>query len=176
MAVMAENRDAARKGKAIELLVAATCILASDLKLNVSMNIVDDEGVDLVFHRRDDPTTLAVQVKGRLMSAKTIQQRHRFQQNVEAATFRPRPNLAMLFVVVDATDWTFPFSWFIPSENFLDAFEKPNGQGRYAFIASTAANSRDRWSRYKSDRAVLPTKILAALDALEPKASPARSS
>jgi uncharacterized protein GlcG (DUF336 family) len=71
---MAEDRDAARKGKAVEHLVAATCILMSELQLNVSTSLVDDEGVDLVFHRREASTPLAVQVKSRLMSAKTLAQ------------------------------------------------------------------------------------------------------
>lgn len=48
-----EDQDSARKGKAVEHLVAATCILTSGLKLNVSTSLVDDEGVDLVFHRRE---------------------------------------------------------------------------------------------------------------------------
>lgn len=43
------DRDSARKGKAVEHLVAATCILVSGLELNVSTSFVDDEGVDLVF-------------------------------------------------------------------------------------------------------------------------------
>jgi hypothetical protein len=98
---MAEDRDAARKGKAIEYLVAATCILVSDLRLNVSTSLVDDEGVDLVFHRRDRPVTLGVQVKGRLMSAKTIASGGRFQASVRASTFRARDDLAILFVAVD---------------------------------------------------------------------------
>jgi hypothetical protein len=44
--------EASRIGKAVEHLVAASCILASDMRLNVSTALVDDEGVDLVFHQR----------------------------------------------------------------------------------------------------------------------------
>lgn len=47
-----KSPDAARIGKAVEYLVAASCILASGATLNVSTSMVDDEGVDLVFHRR----------------------------------------------------------------------------------------------------------------------------
>lgn len=47
-----KNLDAALKEKAVEHLVAASCILISDLELNVSTSYVDDEEVDLVFHRR----------------------------------------------------------------------------------------------------------------------------
>jgi hypothetical protein len=42
-----DNRDAGRLGKAVEHLVAATCILTSGLELNVSTSFGDDEGVDL---------------------------------------------------------------------------------------------------------------------------------
>jgi len=38
--------------QAVEYLIAASCILASGAALNVSTSMVDDEGVDLVFHRR----------------------------------------------------------------------------------------------------------------------------
>jgi len=40
-------------GKAAEHLVAAFCILATRGELNVSTSLVDDERVDLVFHRRN---------------------------------------------------------------------------------------------------------------------------
>lgn len=50
-----KSLDAGRMGKAAELLVAATCILQSRAKLNVSTSIIDDEGVDLVFHCANTP-------------------------------------------------------------------------------------------------------------------------
>jgi hypothetical protein len=56
----AKSPDASRIGTAVEYLVAATCILASRGELNVSTALVDDEGVDLVFHRRGASATLAV--------------------------------------------------------------------------------------------------------------------
>ena len=59
-------------GKAVEHLVASSCILASRARLNVSTSLVDDEGVDLVFHRRDGTATLAVQVKARTTDTKVV--------------------------------------------------------------------------------------------------------
>jgi hypothetical protein len=41
--------DAGRRGKAIEHLIAASCIIATRGKLKVSTSLVDDEGMDLVF-------------------------------------------------------------------------------------------------------------------------------
>ena len=59
-------------GKAVEYLVAAACILSTRGELNVSTSMVDDEGVDLVFHRRDNAATLAVQVKARMSDSKRV--------------------------------------------------------------------------------------------------------
>src|SRR5437016_5601654 len=100
---MADDRDAARKGKAVEHLVASTCILASGLRLNVSTSLVDDEGVDLVFHRRQRSTKLAVQVKERAVTGAGMK-RDRFRADVRSATLRPRTDLYMLFVAVDARE------------------------------------------------------------------------
>jgi len=64
--------DAGRMGKAAEHLIAAFCILATRGALNVSTSLVDDEGVDLVFHRRGFTATLAVQVKARMSDSKRV--------------------------------------------------------------------------------------------------------
>jgi hypothetical protein len=156
-----EDRDSARKGKAVEHLVAATCILTSGLRLNVSTSLVDDEGVDLVFHRREKSTTLAVQVKSRTMATKGISQRNRFYAAVRAATFRPRADLYLLFVPVDAKEGTFPFVWLVPSKQF--GRRPVSGRGRRVFSASMKEESRDQWSKYRVDRADLADEILAAL-------------
>lgn len=58
-AYTSKSPDAGRLGKAAEYLVAAVCILATRGRLNVSTSIVDDEGIDLVFHLRESTATLA---------------------------------------------------------------------------------------------------------------------
>jgi hypothetical protein len=55
-----KSPDASRMGKAVEYLVAASCILTTRGRLNMSTSLVDDEGVDLVFFARGSTTTLAV--------------------------------------------------------------------------------------------------------------------
>ncbi len=70
---LAKSSSAGRMGKAVEYLVAAACILATRGELNVSTSLVDDEGVDLVFHRRDSTATLAVQVKARMSDSKRVE-------------------------------------------------------------------------------------------------------
>src|SRR5215204_4360345 len=97
-----KSADAGRMGKAAEYLVAAFCILATRGALNVSTSLVDDEGVDLVFHRRGSTATLAVQVKARMSDSKRIQSEG-FVAFVRSQTFVPRDDLDMLFVAIDVT-------------------------------------------------------------------------
>src|SRR4051812_7215701 len=80
--------DAGRMGKAVEHLVAASCILSTRGALNVSTS--DDEGVDLVFHARGSTKTLALQVKARMSDSKTLRTKQRFVAMVRRATFPPR--------------------------------------------------------------------------------------
>lgn len=165
---MAENRDSARKGKAVEHLVAASSILISGLELNVSTSLVDDEGVDLVFHRRERSATLAVQVKSRSKDAKSISDRSRFIANVGVNTFRARADLYMLFVVVDMSDGTLGPMWFVPSVVFKQK-TNPNAKNRRQFVASTKSDTQDQWREFKCSRSELPSRILGVLDSLGPR-------
>ena len=82
-----KSASAGRMGKAVEYLVAAACILSTRGELNVSTSMVDDEGVDLVFHRRDSSATLAVQVKARMsdMQARSVGRFRRVRQVADVA-------------------------------------------------------------------------------------------
>ena len=53
-----KSPSAGRMGKAVEYLVAASCILATRGELNVSTSLVDDEGVDLVVTDGMEPPRL----------------------------------------------------------------------------------------------------------------------
>jgi tetratricopeptide (TPR) repeat protein len=161
----APNQDSARKGAAVEHLIAAHCMLASNLELNVSTTLVDDEGVDLVFHRRGSPTTLAVQVKSRSWSASTMQRNQSFVSQVRAETFQRRRDLYMLFVAVDPRFGEYGPVWFVGSEAFADIVQ-PNQRNRLRFAASANPSSRDRWSRYRLERSQLPARILEELTTL----------
>jgi hypothetical protein len=91
-----KSGSAGRMGKAVEYLVAASCILATEGELNVSTSLVDDEGVDLVFHRRNSSATLAVQVKARMSTSKRVRSQG-VVAFVRSQTFKPRDDLDMLF-------------------------------------------------------------------------------
>lgn len=163
---LAKSPDASRIGKAVEHLVAASCILASDAKLNVSTSLVDDEGVDLVFHRRGGSATLAAQVKSRRTTTTRVQTGS-FMAQVRQQTFRPRPDLYLLFVVADAENATFGPVWLVPSEVFAAMAHGVGRRGNLRFVASLLPGSRDKWRPYRYERAELPRRILDLLDHAE---------
>jgi len=157
-----DDRDSGRLGKAVEHLVAATCILTSRLELNVSTSFVDDEGVDLVFARRGQPKTLAVQVKSRRLTG-TSMSKGTFRTQVRDATFGARNDLYLLFVAVDPDEGTFDLAWLVPSMDFADA-TTVNSQGRRRFVASAKEKTQDQWSDYRCSRQNLANRILDAID------------
>ena len=154
--------SSARKGKAVEHLVAAFCVLGSDGELNAWTSIVDDESVDLVFQPREQPQTISVQVKCRLTTAKGLAERQRFQTQVRSQTFRPRPDLYMLFVVADPQRLDIGPLWLVPSERFA-ALSPVKSNGKHKFNASAKEGSEDMWAPFLVSKSELPTHLLAAL-------------
>jgi hypothetical protein len=161
-----KSPDAARMGKAAEYLVAASAILATRGELNVSTSLVDDDGVDLVFHRRNHTATLSVQVKSR-MSDGALVRTGRVQANVRDATIRPRSDLDMLFVVVDPAEGRITVAWLVPSVEFAKLVSKPNHRGRRVFVASMKPDSADRWRPWRLSAAELAPRVLARLAELD---------
>ncbi|HEX5401251.1 MAG TPA: hypothetical protein VFX16_03000 [Pseudonocardiaceae bacterium] len=156
---------AGRMGKAAELLIAASCILATRGELNVSTSLIDDEGVDLVFHRRGSSATLAVQVKAR-MSDGTAISRGRFLASVRASTFTSRPDFDLLFVVIDAERGAIITAWLVPSADYASRSYGPSSRGRYRFSASLKPESEDQWATYRLKPADLAKRILDRLEKL----------
>ncbi len=163
---LSKSPDSARMGKAAEFLVAAFCILATRGQLNASTSMVDDEGVDLVFHRRGGVSTLAVQVKARMSDSRGVE-RGTFVAQVREATFKPRTDLDMLFVAVDIDAGAIIQAWLVPSGAFREIAGSPNARGRLRFSASMKPGSKDRWSAYRLDARRLPPKILERLAELD---------
>lgn len=157
------HADASRKGKAVEHLIAALCVLGSDGELNAWTSLVDDEGVDLVLQRRNRPETLSLQVKSRLTTAKGIAERKRFQSQVRGATLRPRDDLYMLFVVANPATLDLGPIWLVPSKEFIK--NAPAGStGKYRFVASAKPGTNDRWADYLVEKVDLPASLLAVLE------------
>jgi hypothetical protein len=161
---LGKSASAGRMGKAVEYLVAAACILTTRGELNVSTSMVDDEGVDLVFHRRDSSATLAVQVKARMSDSVNVQ-RGQMLAFVRSQTFRPRADLDMLFVAVDVEQGAVLKAWLVPSGEFATAlFGKTDARGRVRFVASMNEASKDRWAHRRLEPNELASAILARLE------------
>lgn len=158
--------DASRMGKAAEHLIAAFCIMATRGALNVSTSLVDDEGIDLVFHRRGSTATLAVQVKARMSDSKRVQSEG-FYAFVRSQTFAPRDNLDMLFVAVDVDRGAVMKAWLVPSTTYAEAAGTPDKAGRYRFRASMKSQTNDRWRPYRLEAHELPPAVLSRLDHLQ---------
>jgi hypothetical protein len=161
-----KSPSAGRMGKAAELLVAASAILATRGELNVSTSLVDDDGVDVVFHRRGHTATLAVQVKARMSDGK-LAAAGKVPANVRDATFRPRADLDMLFVVIDPAEGRIVTAWLVPSPHFAELVTRPNGKGRRVFAASWKPDAADQWRRYRMAAADLPRRVLERLTELD---------
>ena len=160
-----KSPSAGRMGKAVAYLVAAACILSTRGELNVSTSMVDDEGVDLVFHRRDSAATLAVQVKARMSDSKRVQAGG-LVAFVRSQTFRARADLDMLFVAVDIERGAVMKAWLVPSTEFAASL-KPQNSGKYRFGASLKDDSKDRWSGHRLEARELAPAILKRLAQLE---------
>ncbi|MGD0020441.1 MAG: hypothetical protein ABSD62_14435 [Candidatus Limnocylindrales bacterium] len=157
-----KNADSSRMGKAVEHLVAATCIIGSRAKLNVSTALVDDEGIDLVFHKRDGVSTLAVQVKARMNDSSPLD-RGTFTANVRSETMRARRDLFLLFVAVDVKGAALDVCWLIQSEVFVQRATRDT-LDRYRFSASAKPGTNDQWREYRLGPSELPAKILQYID------------
>ncbi len=157
-----KSAAASRVGKAIELLVAAFCILATKGELNVSTSIVDDEGIDLVFSRRNSARTLAVQVKGGTTSTQLSKQGS-FKAFVRAATMNPGPGFDYLFVEVDDTRGAVTNAWLVPSTTFAEKTSSAAKPQRRTFAAYTKLASKDQWHSFRLSAEQLPNAILERL-------------
>ncbi|SER63589.1 hypothetical protein [Lentzea albida] len=157
---------AGRMGKAAEYLVAATCILASRGRLNVATQLIDDEGIDLLFSSADAVTSLAVQVKARMSTSKRVKS-ETFMAFVRTQTFRPRPSLDMLFVAIDVDRGAIIAAWLVPSTVFAEEATESVTQGRYRFYASLKEGGRDRWQTYRLAPEELAPRLLARLRELD---------
>lgn len=157
--------SSSRIGTAVEYLVAASCLLAGRGHLNVSTSMVDDEGVDLVFHLTGGTATLAIQVKSRTTDSQRVR-RGSFLGEVRRQTFSVRPDFFVLFVVADPESGDFGPVWLVPSEVF-DRMALRTNTGRLRLVTAIAPTSRSRWRPYRLEKAELTGQLLGELRRLE---------
>lgn len=158
------------KGRAIEQLVAAHCVLASGGTLNVSTPMYDDEGVDLVFSLRGQPATLAVQVKSRFSTSRRVRGGS-FRMDVKKSTFKARPDLALIGILYNEETHRVTDTWVIPSRQFGRLVRgQRHGVGKL-WVMRTGLNEQkvDKWSHFKTDWERLPESVVRLLMDMGPK-------
>lgn len=158
----AGDADASWKGKAVEQLIAAHCVLLSSGQLNVSVPMVDDEGVDLVFSLRGKPQTLALQVKARFSTSKRVAGGS-FRIQIRRATFRPRADLAILGVVFDAKEGRLDRAWLVPAIDFAQLTSKQSMHRTVLVMAAAIAGHTNQWVKYSCEPRELPQRIIELL-------------
>lgn len=149
------------KGRARELLIAAKSMLGSEGKLTVSTPLVDDDGVDLIFSLRGRPATLAVQVKARFRPG--VFPRNTFQTQLRRATFGPRPELALLFVLYDGDRQGIETAWLVPSLDFEELTRNLTHPDRIVFAASLSGQ-HNKWSAFRQTPSELPGALVELLE------------
>lgn len=169
-----KHAKSARKGKAVEQLITATCVLATGDELNALSALVDDEGVDLGFKRRNGTRVLDVQVKARFSDddgSKSLRENNTFVADVRRETFRAREDLYMMYLAVHGSGGRDLGCVLVPSlaleaEGFA---VKPKGKELVRFQASAAVDTDDKWRPLRYSREELPHRLMEVLVQLEPE-------
>ncbi len=155
------------KGKAVEQLIAAKCVLGSNGNLNVSIPFVDDAGVDLVFNLRGHPTTLAIQVKARFRRAQLT--KNTFMTQVRNATFTPRADFALLFALYDDKETQdLERAWLVPSLDFDERTRNAKSAHTRRVFAVSLGGTKGMWQVFDCAPAKLSGEIERMLRSLEP--------
>lgn len=170
--MLSKHAQSARKGKAVEQLIAAIAVLATAGELNALTALVDDEGVDLSFKRRDGTRTLDVQIKARFADvdgSKALREKQSFTSLVREETFWPRDDFYLFYVAVDGRRGAVQTVWLVPSRVLSsDGMRtKINGDRKIKFAASSKGPSNDKWRQYRLTAHEWPARLLEIVAGLE---------
>jgi len=89
------------KGKIAATLIGVACAQRSNGDINFAAPFVDDEGIDLIFFKKDGGgKVILAQVKSRMMQSKLLS-RGIFRVQVRKASFKPREGYYFIFVAFD---------------------------------------------------------------------------
>ncbi len=148
-----------QKGKVVETLIAAHLILGSEGDLNVSVPLVDDDGVDLVLNLKGKPKHMLLQVKSRF----TLSKKSAYRSHVRRASFNPRDDLYLLFAFFDTDKSELgEHLWLIPSLTF-EKLTGSQSKTRKFVVFSSTFKSKDMWAPYRMSKADLPENIIDVL-------------
>ena len=149
-----------QKGKAVESLLAATCIIGSDGELSVSIPMVDDEGVDLIFTPKGGGRSIFVQVKSRF----TLTGKGSYRSQIRKKNFHPRKDYYITFAYYDKANARLGDTlWFIPSLDFTDKLKGQSRERPNYIFQSRFTSTGDMWRPYKVELKNLPKHILRIL-------------
>jgi hypothetical protein len=152
--------SASQKGKIVEQLVGATCVLQSDGRLRISIPLVDDEGVDLIVSDRSTDNVLLLQIKSRF----TLHNGS-YRTDVRRVALHANKNRYLLFVYYDRENANLGKTmWLVPSLKFKELLsgQRP-GRGTYVF-QSRFNSSNDMWAPYKINAEELGRTLLKHLN------------
>lgn len=148
-----------QKGKAVESLVAATCIIGSDGKLSVSIPMVDDEGIDLVFTSKENRKSLFIQVKSRF----TLSKKGNYRTQIRKKSFIPQKDFFIMCIFYNRQQAKLgDLLWLIPSIDFKAKLIGQHNKRIYVF-QSRLTSQRDMWKPYQVQIKDLPDRILNIL-------------
>lgn len=154
--------SASQKGRVVEQLVAAACLLQSDGRLRVSIPIVDDEGVDLVVSHGESGKTLLLQVKSRFSLNSG-----NYRSQVRRVALHPGSSRFLLFVYYDTAKAALgEVMWLVPSTDFAKLLAgQKEGRDTYIF-QSRFTSERDMWRPYRIPVQELAGQLIRCLSSV----------
>ncbi len=157
---MSKGLGSSQKGKVVESLIAATCIIGSDGKLSVGVPFVDDDGVDLMFTPKGGGGTIFVQVKSRF----SLMKNGSYRSMVRKKTFNTRDDYFVLFAHFDLSKMQLGDTlWLIPSIDFKKKLKNQNKENPNYIFQSNFNSKKDMWLPYRLQLTDLPKELLNLL-------------
>ncbi len=140
------------RGAAVEQLIAATVALAGGGHINVAQTLWDGDGIDLMLEGPGSVMPrMRLQVKSIGSDNNNVVSRGRAVSVVRRATFEPRADTWIVFVLIDLSALDFEKSWLVPSPDF-DTKARKSAKSLHF---NDGVNSRDsRWTEYRFESRV----------------------
>jgi hypothetical protein len=152
--------SASQKGKIVEQLVGATCVLQSEGRLRISIPLVDDEGVDLIVSDRNTDRVLLLQIKSRF----TLNNGN-YRTDVRKAALHANSNRYLLFVYYDRESASFGKTmWLVQSLKFEELLAGQKADRDIYVFQSRFTSQNDMWAPYKIATAELARTLLKNLN------------
>ncbi|MGG1520212.1 hypothetical protein ABE504_32880 [Paenibacillus oryzisoli] len=147
-----------QKGKLIESQIANMLTLVSDGQINVSIPIVDDDGIDLLVNRKGCFNVVFLQVKSRFVTTSGFKNRLDFQ--VQKSSFKVSDNFYILCVYFDQAKNEIDTMWLIPSIEVKN--QSVSLELHFRIVANRNEVSNDKWSGFK----VTPERLISSLEVI----------